>query len=176
MAWRVTIRCCAPLGMAVRVARGPRRGCTLVGSSSRCRPRAVCPGITGIGSIKIGDGLIPGVLLRVVRRWSRGVARKSRLAVGLRVSAMGWASVSRGIVMMGDSSITLCSSSRAARCCSMVTLCVSETGGGSRISSMRAPRSLRSRRPLSVVPATAVCSVSSSVNARKCWCGVRDGN
>ncbi len=97
-----------------------------------------------------------------------GVARKSHLAVGLRVSAMGWASVSRGIVMMGDSSITLCSSSRAARCCSMITLCVSETGGGSRISSMRAPRSLRSRRPLSVVPAMAVCSVSSSVNARKC--------
>jgi hypothetical protein len=68
----------------------------------------------GVGVITFGDGRIPGVLLRVTWRCSRGVVRYVRLAVGLCVSMMGGASVIQGIVIMGESSVTLCSASRAS--------------------------------------------------------------
>jgi hypothetical protein len=67
----------------------------------------------GIGVITFGTGRIPGELLHVTRQCSHGVVRNVRLAVGLHVSMTGGASVIRGIVIMGESSITLCSASRA---------------------------------------------------------------
>jgi hypothetical protein len=67
----------------------------------------------GIGVITFGTGRIPGVLLCVTQRCSHGMVRNVRLAVGLRVSMTGGASVIRGIVIMGESSITLCSASCA---------------------------------------------------------------
>jgi hypothetical protein len=67
----------------------------------------------GIGVITFGTGRILGVLLRVTWRCSRGMVCNVRLAVGLHVSMMGGASVIRGIVIMGESSITLCSASHA---------------------------------------------------------------
>ena len=139
-----------------------------VGVADRWRCRGVCTGMIGIGSIVLASLDTPGMLLRVTRRCRRGVARKSRLAVGFLVSRMGGASVIRGNVMMGEASITLCSSSRAACCSANLTLCSSKIGGGSRIESMRVPRSLRSRRPFGVTPAMAAFSVNSSVSARKC--------
>ncbi len=47
----------------------------------------------GVGVITFGTGRIPGVLLRVTRRCSRGMVRNVRLAVGLRISMTGGASV-----------------------------------------------------------------------------------
>ena len=67
----------------------------------------------GLGVITFGTVRIPGVLLHITRRCSRGVVRNVRLAVGLRVSMTGGASVICRIVIMGESSITLCSASRA---------------------------------------------------------------
>ena len=86
--------------------------------------------MTGMGSMIVACGLTPGKLLRVTRRWRRGVVCKLLLAVGFLVRIIGGASVMRGTVSMGDSSITLCSSSRASCCWSNRTLCSSEIGGG----------------------------------------------
>ncbi len=52
------------------------------------------------------------MLLRVTRQCSYGVVCNVCFAVGLCVSKMGGVSVIQGIVIMGESSITLCSSSR----------------------------------------------------------------
>ena len=71
-------------------------------------------GISGIGSMVVAGRVTPGKLLRLTGQWKRGVLRKLYLAVGFFVSLIGGASVRHGDVMMGDLSITLCSSSRAA--------------------------------------------------------------
>ncbi len=60
-------------------------------------------------------GTMPGVLLRVIRRWRRGVLFNARLVVGFRASIIEGASVIRWMVNMGASSITLCSSARGRR-------------------------------------------------------------
>ncbi len=135
-----------------------------------CRPLAMPGSLHGDDRDWVNCVGIPGHSrdVRVTRRCRRGVARKSRLAVGFLVSRMGGASVICGNVMMGEASITLCSSSRAACCSANLTLCSSKIGGGSRIESMRVPRSLRSQRPFGVTPAMAAFSVNSSVSARKC--------
>jgi hypothetical protein len=125
----VTIRWWAPLGIALRVTRGPRCGWTRVGVAVVWRSRGGWEGMTGMGSMIVACGLTPGKLLRVTRRWRRGVVRKLRLAVGFLVRIIGEASVMRGNVSMGDSSITLCSSSRASCCWSNHTLCSSKIGG-----------------------------------------------
>ncbi len=106
----VTIRCWAPLGMALCVVLGPRRGWMRVGVGGRWRCRGVVTGMIGIGSILLAALYTPGVLLHVTRRCRRGVERKLRLAVGFLVSRMGGAFVIRGNVMMGAVSITLCCS------------------------------------------------------------------
>ncbi len=92
--------------------RASRQGWILVGVIGHTRRGLVAVSV-GIGVITFGTGRIPGVLLRVTWLCSRGVVRNVRLAVGLRVSMMGGASAIRGIVIMGESSITLCSASRA---------------------------------------------------------------
>jgi hypothetical protein len=102
MACRVTICCCAPLGMVVQVECGPRRGRKLVGSFNLLSHQGVLAAIVGIGVITVGTGRRLGMLLRMTRRCSRGVVRNVSFAVGLRISKMGGASVIQGIVIMGE--------------------------------------------------------------------------
>ena len=113
IACRMTMRCCAPPKIAVCAARASRRGQILVGAIGCVWQGVVAVGI-GVGVITFGTGRIPGVLLRVTWRCSCGVVCNVRLAVGLCVSMTGGASVIRGIGIMGESSITLCSASRAS--------------------------------------------------------------
>jgi hypothetical protein len=75
----------------------------------------------------MGGATIPGVLLRVTCWWTRGVSFNIRFAVRLRASIMPGAFVIPGIVMIGDSSITLCS---ALRKILSFTLCSLLVGGG----------------------------------------------
>ncbi len=92
--------------------RALRRGWILVGAIGRARQGVVAVSV-GVGVITFGTSRIPGVLLRVTWWCSCGEVRNVRLAVGLHVSMTGGASVIQGIVIMGASSITLCSASRA---------------------------------------------------------------
>jgi hypothetical protein len=108
----VTMRCCAPPGIAVCTARALQRGWILVGAISRVQQGVVAVGV-GIGVITFGTGRIPGVLLCVTQRCNHGMVCNVRLAVGLCVSMTGGASVIQGIGILGESSITLCSASRA---------------------------------------------------------------
>jgi hypothetical protein len=129
MACRVTMRCCASPEIAVCAARASQQGWILVGAIGRVWRGVVAVGV-GVGVIKFGTGRIPGVLLRVTRRCSHGMVRNVCLAVGLRVSMMGGASVIQGIGIMGESSITLCSASCASCRRSAITLCSSKIRGG----------------------------------------------
>jgi hypothetical protein len=112
MACRVTMRCCALPGIAVCAACASQQGWILVGAIG-CVQRGVVAVGVGVGVITFGAGRIPGVLLRVTWRCSRGMVHNVHLAVRLHVSMMGGASVIRGIGIMGESSITLCSASCA---------------------------------------------------------------
>jgi hypothetical protein len=95
-------------------------------------------------------------------------------AVGLRACMMGGAFVIRGMVRIGVSFITLCSSSLTLFCFS-VTLCsvlgVAVDGGGLRMVCRVDCNNFVRRLPLLVEAATAVVSCSSSVRACRCWCG-----
>ena len=88
------------------------QGWILVCAIGRIRQGVVALSV-GIGVITFGTGRILGVLLHVTRRCSHGVVCNVRLAVGLRISMTGGSSVIQGIVIMGESSITLCSASCA---------------------------------------------------------------
>ncbi len=122
------------------------------------------------------NGTPPGVLLRVCRLCTKGVSLMFRFAVGFRDAIMPGASVMRGMVMMGEMLITLC--------CSKLTLCSStgftgtggKRGGGVRMSPMCVCRSVSSRCPFVVVPALVPSTANSSVNSRRCWCGVKFGS
>ncbi len=92
MACRVMMRCCAPPRIAVCATRALRRGRILVCAIGHVWQGVVAVGM-GVGVITFGTSRIPGVLLRVTRRCSRGVVHNVRLAVGLHVSMMGGASV-----------------------------------------------------------------------------------
>ncbi len=82
----------APPGIAVCAARALWRGWILVGAIGHVRRGVVAVGV-GVGVITFGNGRIPGVLLRVTRRCSHGMVRNVHLAVRLRVSMTGGASV-----------------------------------------------------------------------------------
>jgi hypothetical protein len=81
--------------------------------------------------------------------------------------------VIRGMVRIGVSSITLCSSSLTL-CCSLVTYCsvlgVAVNGGGLRMVCTLDCNNLNRHRPLLVEAATAIVSCSSSMRAHRCWC------
>jgi hypothetical protein len=113
MACRMTMHCCAPPRIAVCTARASGQGWILVGAIG-CVWRGVVAVGMGVGVITFGTGRIPGVLLSVTQCCSRGVVCNVCLAVGLRISMTGGASVIQGIGKMGESSITLCSASRAS--------------------------------------------------------------
>ena len=91
---------------------------------------------------------------------------------------IGGASVIQGMVIMGESSSTLCSSS-LTHCSSSLTLCcacgVAVEAGGVSMYLIFVCRTFMGDLPLAVVPALVVTSANSSVSARKCWCGVRLG-
>jgi hypothetical protein len=72
---------------------------------------------------------LPGVLFLVTRLCIRGVFLMAHLDVELRVCMIGGAFVMHGMVSMGVSSITLCSSS----CTLCSTICVAVELGGVRI-------------------------------------------
>ncbi len=84
------------------------------------------------GSINVGTGTIPGVLFLVTRLWSLGVFFNALLAVGFCDCMIFGTSVIHGLVTMGVSSITLCSSLRTACVRSSRTLCSSTLGGGAK--------------------------------------------
>jgi hypothetical protein len=88
------------------------------------------------------------------------------------------ASVMQGIVIMGVSLITLCSSSLTL-CSSSLTLCcahsVAVEAGGVRMDLICFCSFLMSVLPLAVVPALVVTLANSTVSALKCWWGVRFG-
>ena len=87
---------------------------------------------------------------------------------------MGGAFMIRGMVRIGVSMITLCSSSLTF-CCSLVTFCsvlgVAVDGGGLRMVCRLDCNNFNRHLPLLVEAATAIVSRSSSVRARRCWCG-----
>ncbi len=91
---------------------------------------------------------------------------------------IGGALVMQGMVIMGVSCTTLCSSSLTL-CSSSLTLCsvcgVDVEAGGVRMHLILVCRTLMSALPLDVVPETVVTLTNSSVSARKCWFGVRLG-
>lgn len=129
-------------------------------------------GTIGSDRGRSSSGTMPGVLFRVVRRCSLGVFFSALFAVGFRASIVEGAFVILGIVKMGVSSITLCSSSRAVS----FTLCLSTAGVGVKMLSIRLRRRLSKRRPLVVAPAGCAHSVSSSVSAQKCWWASMSGS
>ncbi len=86
------MRCCALPGIAERAARALRRGWFLVGVIG-CIWRGVVVVSMGVGVITFGTGRLPGVMLRVTRRCSHGMVCNVCLAVGLRISMTGGASV-----------------------------------------------------------------------------------
>ncbi len=177
MACWVTMRCLARVGSAWRVAcAGGIPARVLV--DERRGGMAHGAFMSGIGCTLVMAGSCPGVLFRVTRLWIRGVDLSARLEVGLRACMIGGASVSRGTVIMGDSSITLCFSALTL-CSFSLTLCcacgVAADAGGVRMFLIVICNFLMSARPLAVVPVLFVTSASSSVSARKCWCCVKFG-
>ena len=106
-------------------------------------------------------GTAPGVLFLVTRRCSRFVPFRVRLDVGFLDFIIGCASVIRGIVMMGVSSITLCCLSRSTCCCSIITLCSSPSFGRLSILLMLVRSVLIISLPCGVL---ATFAVSSSIS------------
>jgi hypothetical protein len=73
---------------------------------------------------------MPGMLLHVTHLCRRGVPLRACFTIGLLDCMMGRALVSCGMVMMGKSSITLCSALCALCWLTSATLCSSKVGGG----------------------------------------------
>ena len=132
----------------------------------------------GIGCTLLMAGNFPGVLFRITLAWILGVAFSACLEIGFRACIIGGALVIQGTVMMGDLSITLCSSALTL-CSSSLTLCCACGGGidawGVRMFLIFTCNFLMSALPFAVVPALVVTSASSLVSARRCWCCIRFG-
>ena len=153
---------------ALRACCVMRRCLAIDGINCVLRQDGTGPAIGVRGSI----GTMPGVLLRVVLQWRRRVFFNVRFVVGFLASIIAGVSEMRWIVKIGESLITLCSSSRAA----LFTLCSSTDGGECKIKSIRCRRRLRRHMPFAVAPAGCAHLVSLSVSARKCWWAVMSGS
>ncbi len=132
----------------------------------------------GIGCTLLMAGNFPGVLFRVTLAWILGVDFSARLEVGFRACIIGGALVIRGTVMMGDSSITLCSSALTLSSFFLTLCCargVATDAWSVRMCLIFTCNFLMSACPFAVVPALVVTSASSSVSARRCWSCVRFG-
>jgi hypothetical protein len=168
IACRVTIRLRAPLGMATYFCG--------VGVTTGALFRSYGGKPCGLSSpTLVMGGTAPGVLFLVTRRCSRFVPFRVRLDVGFLDFIIGCASVIRGIVMMGVSSITLCCLSRSTCCCSIITLCSSPSFGRLSILLMLVRSALISSLPCVVLATFAVSSSISLANARRCCIGVKLG-
>ncbi len=181
----VTILCWAPLGIGMNVV-GEGIACILYDlrltpcvlscCSTRFFPTA--------GQLRLFGTMIlthwiartaPGELFLVFCQCKWGVFFNTRFAMGFWDFIIGGASMMRGMVRMGVSSITLC--------CCILTLCSHSSascsvipGVGSTICLILLWRSLMRRLPVSVLVAVAISLASSSVSARKCWSEVKFGN
>ena len=82
-------------------------------------------------------GSMPRVFFLVTHLCVCGVAFSARLTVELRDSMIPGASVIRGMVIIGELLITLCSASFLIRMVESATLCSSGVGGGLSIVVMR---------------------------------------
>ncbi len=176
MACRVIMHWCTSLGMVVNDNCSPWWDWDLVGTVFCVLRWGAIVAIGGTGLIAPGAGSIPGVLLRVVHWWSRGVVFNAHFVIGFCISMMGGESVMQGTVKMGDFSITFCSALRVLCWQTLFTLCSSEIGGGCKSVLILVARCLSKRLPLGVPLAWAVYLVSSSVNTWRCWCGIIHGN
>ena len=105
----VTILCLALVGRACIVVYGVGFPAPVFGDTSLVGS-LLGVSVLGIGCTLLIAGNFPGVLFQVARVWILGVAFSARLEVGLRACMIGGASVMWGMVMMSESSITLCSS------------------------------------------------------------------
>jgi hypothetical protein len=119
-------------------------------------------GIGTYGAGATGDATMPWVLYHVTQRCTWGVSFKFLFAVGLQASMMPGASVILGTVMIGESSITLCS---AFHTILSFTLCSSAVGGGASNAVIRSRRRRRIHLPLGVLLPWSVSAVSLSVSA-----------
>ena len=154
------------------------RVCLLEHARTSCNccifPIGVPMSMCGMGWIRATIGKPPGVFALVWCQCMCGVLFKAFFAVGLCTCMMGGAFVIHGMVRIGVLSITLCSSSLTL-CCSLVTLCsvlgVAVNAGGLRMVCRLDCNNFNRRLPLLVEAATAIVSRSSSVRARRCWCG-----
>ncbi len=169
MAW-AEMRLC--LALHVNLLTGGRViEAARMGSDGSCAYTALL--IVCVSSFLVINGTAPGVLLRVWRPCIRGVFLRWRFDVGFRDFMMGGAFVIRSIVVIGVSSITLCCRSLS----SVLTLCsLSIVACGFNMLVIFACRVFMHARPRGVVAAILVSSVSSSVNARRCWRFVKFGS
>ncbi len=167
MACSVMMHWCALLGMAVNVDRAPRWRWNLVSIVFCVLHWGAIVAIVGTGSITSGAGSILGVLLHVVRQWSRDIVFNAHFAIVFCISMMGGEFVMWGTVKMGDSSITLCSALHILHWRTLFTLCLSEIGGGCKSVSVLVARCLSKHLPLGVPLAWAMYLVSLSVNVWK---------
>ena len=168
MAW-AEIRLCRALHV-----NGTFGGCVIyavrIGSRGSCVYTTCWITFSSILDI---NGTAPGVLFLVWCWWVCGVFLRWRFAVGFRAWMMGGASVIIGIVIIGDSSITLCCCS----CSSFLTLCsLACVTDGFSILVMFDWRYLMHARPCGVLAAILVLFASSSVNAHRCCIFVRLGS
>ncbi len=120
-----------------------------------------------------GDEMTPGVLLLVTWWCVCGVVLRKRLFVGLCDSIIPGAFVICGMVM-GASSITLCSASLICWWILFTTLWLFCVNRGASIAMMPSWSMHKSCFPLVFLFALAAPLVSSLVRACKCWWGDRD--
>jgi hypothetical protein len=128
------------------------------------------------GSINVGTGNILGVLFLVTRLWSLAVFFNALFEVGFHDSMMFGKSVIRGIVNMGVSLITICSSLHMACVRASRTLCSSTLGGGAKSFLIPYSSCWSNCRHFSVSGTPMVVSFSSFVSSCRCWCGIISGS
>jgi hypothetical protein len=173
----VTSLCQAPLGMAVYNCGGfagivfhfdLRGGLSLMNLTFENNGKT--------GSINVGTGTIPGVLFLVTCLWSLAVFFNALFAVGFRDYMIFSASVICGIVTMGVSLITLCSSSRMACVHSSPTLCSSTLGAGAKSFLIPCSSCWSNHLHFGVTGMPMAILFNSFVSSCRCWYGNISGS
>ena len=168
----VTSRCRALVGNAYLVVGGVGLPALFLIDMSLVEI-SLLASVLGIGCTLLMAGNFLGVLFRIALAWILGVDFSAQLEVGFLACIIGGALVMRVTVMMGVSSITLCSSALTL-CSSPLTLCcargVATDAWGVRMCLIFICNFLISALPFAIVTALVVTSSSSSVSALKCWC------
>jgi hypothetical protein len=128
------------------------------------------------GSINVGTGTIPGVLFLVTCLWSLAVFFNALFAIGFLDCMMFGASVILGIVKMGASLITLCSSLQMACVRASCTLSSSMVGGGAKSSLIPCISCWSNLRHFGVSGTPMAVLFNSFVSSCRCWCGIISGS